>query len=245
MNKILTLLAALMLQILTPVSAQESGTELTGAQKDRERLIDLALSLEADFGRTLQDFTQLQKDYAKLLKEKAVPDQSGKVQDLQGKLKQALAKIAEKRPTGPDPHNQELLKQDMVNLRNELHRERQDLMVARARLIRANELESQLDKETIGKIQATKELKQIKTEHAKLLSELKSTMVRLEKAEQGHEIAIARINSLQKENLTLKEKVKTQDAEIARLLPIEQQYKKATIAATELKKEQSRLSKTL
>ncbi|MDC0281154.1 OmpA family protein, partial [Akkermansiaceae bacterium] len=207
------------------------------------RLIDLALSLEADFGRTLQDFTQLQKDYAKLLKEKAVPDQSGKVQDLQGKLKQALAKIAEKRPTGPDPHNQELLKQDMVNLRNELHRERQDLMVARARLIRANELESQLDKETIGKIQATKELKQIKTEHAKLLSELKSTMVRLEKAEQGHEIA--RINSLQKENLTLKEKVKTQDAEIARLLPIEQQYKKATIAATELKKEQSRLSKTL
>ncbi|MDA7645921.1 hypothetical protein N8721_00800, partial [bacterium] len=95
MNKILTLLAALMLQILTPVSAQESGTELTGAQKDRERLIDLALSLEADFGRTLQDFTQLQKDYAKLLKEKAVPDQSGKVQDLQGKLKQALAKIAE------------------------------------------------------------------------------------------------------------------------------------------------------
>ena len=245
MNKILTLLAALMLQILTPVSAQESGTELIGAQKDRERLIDLALSLEADFGRTLQDFTQLQKDYAKLLKEKAVPDQSGKVQDLQGKLKQALAKIAEKRPTGPDPHNQELLKQDMVNLRNELHRERQDLMVARARLIRVNELEGQLDKETLGKIQATKELTQIKTEHAKLLSELKSTMVRLEKAEQGHKIAIARIDSLQKENLTLKEKVKTQDAEIARLLPIEQQYKKATIAATELKKEQSRLSKTL
>ena len=136
MNKILTLLAALMLQILTPVSAQESGTELSGAQKDRERLIDLALRLEADFGRTLQDFTQLQKDYAKLLKKKAVPDQSGKVQDLQEKLKQALAKIAEKRPTGPDPINQKLLKQDMVNLRNELHRERQDLMVARARLIR-------------------------------------------------------------------------------------------------------------
>ena len=245
MNKILTLLAALMLQILTPVSAQESGTELIGAQKDRERLIDLALSLEADFGRTLQDFTQLQKDYAKLLKEKTVPDQSGKVQDLQEKLKQALAKIAEKRPTGPDPHNQELLKQDMVNLRNELHRERQDLMVARARLIRVNELESQLDKETLGKIQATKELTQIKTEHAKLLSELKSTMVRLEKAEQGHKIAIARIDSLQKENLTLKEKVKTQDAEIARLLPIEQQYNKAAIAVTKLKKEQSHLSKIL
>lgn len=245
MNKILTLLAALTLQILTPVSAQEPGTELTGAQKDRERLIDLALSLEADFGRTLQDFTQLQKDYAKLLKEKAVPAQSEKVHDLQKKLKEALAKLAEKRPTGPNPRTQELLKQDMVNLRNELHRERQDLLVARARLIRVNELESKLDAETVGKIQVTKELKKIKIEHAKLLSELKSTMAKLEKAEQGHEIAIARIDSLQKENLTLKEKVKTQDAEIARLLPIEQQYNKAAIAVTKLKKEQSHLSKIL
>ena len=245
MNKILTLLAALTLQILTPVSAQEPGTELTGAQKDRERLIDLALSLEADFGRTLQDFTQLQKDYAKLLKEKAVPAQSEKVHDLQKKLKEALAKLAEKRPTGPNPRTQELLKQDMVNLRNELHRERQDLLVARARLIRVNELESKLDKETVGKIQVTKELKRIKIEHAKLLSELKSTMAKLEKAEQGHEIAIARIDSLQKENLTLKVKVKTQDAEIARLLPIEQQYNKAAIAVTKLKKEQSHLSKIL
>jgi len=245
MNKILTLLAALTLQILTPVSAQEPGTELTGAQKDRERLIDLALSLEADFGRTLQDFTQLQKDYAKLLKEKAVPAQSEKVHDLQEKLKEALAKLAEKRTTGPNPRTQELLKQDMVNLRNELHRERQDLLVARARLIRVNELESKLDKETVGKIQVTKELKRIKIEHAKLLSELKSTMAKLEKAEQGHEIAIARIDSLQKENLTLKEKVKTQDAEIARLLPIEQQYNKAAIAVTKLKKEQSHLSKIL
>ena len=245
MNKILTLLAALTLQILTPVSAQEPGTELTGAQKDRERLIDLALSLEADFGRTLQDFTQLQKDYAKLLKEKAVPAQSEKVHDLQKKLKEALAKLAEKRPTGPNPRTQELLKQDMVNLRNELHRERQDLLVARARLIRVNELESKLDAETVGKIQVTKELKKIKIEHAKLLSELKSTMAKLEKAEQGHEIAIARIDSLQKENLTLKENVKTQDAEIARLLPIEQQYNKAAIAVTKLKKEQSHLSKIL
>lgn len=245
MNKILTLLAALTLQILTPVSAQEPGTELTGAQKDRERLIDLALSLEADFGRTLQDFTQLQKDYAKLLKEKAVPAQSEKVHDLQEKLKEALAKLAEKRTTGPNPRTQELLKQDMVNLRNELHRERQDLLVARARLIRVNELESKLDKETVGKIQVTKELKRIKIEHAKLLSELKSTMAKLEKAEQGHEIAIARIDSLQKENLTLKENVKTQDAEIARLLPIEQQYNKAAIAVTKLKKEQSHLSKIL
>ena len=219
MNKILTLLAALTLQILTPVSAQEPGTELTGAQKDRERLIDLALSLEADFCRTLQDFTQLQKDYAKLLKEKAVPAQSEKVHDLQKKLKEALAKLAEKRPTGPNPRTQELLKQDMVNLRNELHRERQDLLVARARLIRVNELESKLDAETVGKIQVTKELKKIKIEHAKLLSELKSTMAKLEKAEQGHEIA--------------------------RLLPIEQQYNKAAIAVTKLKKEQSHLSKIL
>jgi chromosome segregation ATPase len=245
MNKILTFFAALTLQILPPASAQEPGTGLTEAQKDRERLIDLALSLEADFSRTLQDFTQLQKDYAKLLKKKAIPDQSAKVQDLQGKLKHALAKLAEKKPVGPDPQTQKLLKQDMVNLRNELHRERQDLLVARARLIRAKELESKLDKETTGRIQTTKELKQIKAERAKLLGELKATMAKLKEKEQGHEVAIARIDSLQKENLTLKEKVKIKDAEIARLLPIEQQYNKVTITATELKKEQIRLAKIL
>ena len=132
-----------------------------------------------------------------------------------------------------------------MNLRNELHRERQDLLVARARLIRAKELESKLDKETTGRIQTTKELKQIKAERAKLLGELKATMAKLKEKEQGHEVAIARIDSLQKENLTLKEKVKIKDAEIARLLPIEQQYNKVTITATELKKEQIRLAKIL
>ena len=70
-------------------------------------------------------------------------------------------------------------------------------------------------------------------------------MAKLKEKEQGHEVAIARIDSLQKENLTLKEKVKIKDAEIARLLPIEQQYNKVTIAATELKKEQIRLAKIL
>jgi outer membrane protein OmpA-like peptidoglycan-associated protein len=219
--------------------------ELSKVRKDRERLIDLALTLEADFGRTLQDYTELQKDYARLLKTKSAPDQSAKVQDLQNKLKQALAKLAEKKPVGPDPRTQALLEQDMVNLRNELHRQRQELLVARARLVRADQLQRQLDDSNKERDQVTKELKQIKTEHAKLLNDLKTTMAKLEKAEQGHKGAIAKIASLQKENLDLKTKIKTQDAEIARLRPIEEQHKKAMAAATELEKEQARLSEIL
>jgi outer membrane protein OmpA-like peptidoglycan-associated protein len=245
MNKIFTPLAALSLLMLWPISAQQAENELTKVQKDRERLIDLALRLESDFGRTLQDFTELQKDYAKLLNKKAAPDQSANVKDLQNKLKQALAKLAEKTPAVSDPHTQKLLKQDMVNLRNELHRERQDLLVARARLIRANELENKLNEANTGRTQATKELQQIKAEHAKLLGELKATVAKLKKAEQGHKIAIAKIDALQTENLSLKAKVKTQDVEIARLRPIEDQYHKAIVVASELKKEQSRLSKML
>ena len=245
MNKNFIPLAALSLLMLWPISAQQAENELTKVQKDRERLIDLALRLESDFGRTLQDFTELQKDYAKLLNKKAAPDQSANVKDLQNKLKQALAKLAEKTPAGSDPHTQKLLKQDMVNLRNELHRERQDLLVARARLIRANELETKLNEANTGRTQATKELQQIKAEHAKLLGELKATVAKLKKAEQGHKIAIAKIDALQTENLSLKAKVKTQDVEIARLLPIEDQYHKAIVVASELKKEQSRLSKML
>jgi outer membrane protein OmpA-like peptidoglycan-associated protein len=231
--------------MLSPLSAQENVDELSKVRKDRERLIDLALTLEADFGRTLQDYTELQKDYARLLKTKSAPDQSAKVQDLQNKLKQALAKLAEKKPVGPDPRTQALLEQDMVNLRNELHRQRQELLVARARLVRADQLQRQLDDSNKGRDQATKELKQIKTEYAKLLNDLKTTMAKLEKAEQGHKGAIAKIASLQKENLDLKTKIKTQDAEIARLRPIEEQHKKAMAAATELEKEQARLSEIL
>jgi chromosome segregation ATPase len=227
MNKIFTLLAVLSVPMLSPLSAQENVDELSKVRKDRERLIDLALTLEADFGRTLQDYTELQKDYARLLKTKSAPDQSAKVQDLQNKLKQALAKLAEKKPVGPDPRTQALLEQDMVNLRNELHRQRQELLVARARLVRADQLQRQLDDSNKGRDQATKELKQIKTEYAKLLNDLKTTMAKLEKAEQGHKGAIAKIASLQKENLDLKTKIKTQDAEIARLRPIEEQHKKS------------------
>jgi outer membrane protein OmpA-like peptidoglycan-associated protein len=245
MNKIFTLLAVLSVPMLSPLSAQENVDELSKVRKDRERLIDLALTLEADFGRTLQDYTELQKDYARLLKTKSAPDQSAKVQDLQNKLKQALAKLAEKKPVGPDPRTQALLEQDMVNLRNELHRQRQELLVARARLVRADQLQRQLDDSNKGRDQATKELKQIKTEYAKLLNDLKTTMAKLEKAEQGHKGAIAKIASLQKENLDLKTKIKTQDAEIARLRPIEEQHKKAMAAATELEKEQARLSEIL
>ena len=82
----------------------------------------------------------------------------------------------------------------MVNLRNELHRERQDLLVARARLIRANELESKLDEaNTIGQNTGDERAHaEIKTERAKLLGELKATMAKLEKAEQGHEVTIAK-----------------------------------------------------
>jgi outer membrane protein OmpA-like peptidoglycan-associated protein len=70
-------------------------------------------------------------------------------------------------------------------------------------------------------------------------------MAKLEKAEHGHKGAIAKIASLQKENLDLKTKIKTQDAEIARLRPIEEQHIKAMAAATELEKEQARLSEIL
>ncbi|MEN8772315.1 MAG: OmpA family protein [Akkermansiaceae bacterium] len=242
MNKIFTLLAAISVPMLSPVFAQKAGDKLAKVQKDRERLIDLALALEADFGRTLQDYTQMQQDYAKLLKKKATPDQSANVQQLQNKLKQALAKLAEKRPASPDPRSQALLEQDMVNLRNELHRERQDLLIARARLVRANELERELNEANENRTQATKELKQIKTEHTKLLGDLKESVTKFEKSKQSHEAAIAKIASLQKENLTLKTKIKTQDAEIARLRPIEEQHNKAAAAATELEKEQTRLS---
>ena len=245
MNKIFTLLAAISVPMLSPLSAQKADKELAKVQKDRERLIDLALTLEADFGRTLQDYTQLQKDYAKLLKKTAAPDQSAKVQDLQNKLKQALAKLSEKKPVGPDPRTQALLEQDMVNLRNELHRERQELLVARARLVRANELGRQLNDSNKSRTEATKELKNIKTEHTKLLGDLKATMAKLEKAEKGHKVAIAKIASLQKENVALKATIKTQETEIARLQPIEEQHKKAITAAAELKKEQARLGEII
>ncbi|MFT6864858.1 MAG: hypothetical protein ACJAVK_003429, partial [Akkermansiaceae bacterium] len=99
MKKTFTLWVACALPMLSPLSAQEAGDEHAKTRKDRERLIDLVIDLEADFSRTLQDYTKLQKDYGALLKKPAAPDHSGKIKELQSKLNQALAQLDVKKPS--------------------------------------------------------------------------------------------------------------------------------------------------
>ena len=245
MKKTLTLWAACALPMLSPLSAQEAADEHAKTRKDRERLIDLAINLEANFSRTLQDYSKLQSDYAALLKKPAAPDQSGKIKELQIKLNQALAKLNAGKPSKENARNRALLEQDLVNLRNELHRERQDLLVARARLLRVKQLEKQnkaletdLGKSTADRTKMTAELKT-------LMAQLKDGMQKLEKSEKSHREAIARIGQLEKEATVLKQQVKTQDGELTKLRAEREQNKKAMAAAADFKKEQEQLKALL
>lgn len=246
MKKTFTLWAACALPMLSPLSAQEAAEEHAKTRKDRERLIDLVIDLEADFGRTLQDYKKLQKEYAALLKKPVIPDQSAKVKELQTKLNEALAKLKTEVPSEAAKRNQALLKQDLINLRNELHRERQDVLVARARLIRVKELEAQnkaLEKD-LGN--STAERTKMAAELKTLMAQLKDKMVKLAKSEENHEKAIARIQLLEKETVVLKKTVETQDAELAKLrTEKEQSIKKAMTATADFKKEQEQLKALL
>lgn len=245
MKKTFTLWAACALPMLSPLSAQEGADEHAKTLQDRERLIDLVINLEADFSKTLQDYRSLQKDYATLLKKPATPDHSDKVKELQTKLKQALSKLDEQKPSEEDARARALLEQDLVNLRNELHRERQDLLVARARLLRVKQLEEQ-NQSLQGDLKTsqadrTKALAEIKT----LKGQLTETMQKLAQSEKKHQEAIARIGQLEKEATVLKQKVSVQDGELTKLRAEQEQYQKAMAAATDFKKEQVKLTALL
>ena len=87
MHKIFTFLTLVFVLVGSPVLAEEKPEDIEKVRKDRERLIDLVLSLQKDFGSTLRDYAKLQNDYAALRKKKNAPDHSAKVADLQKKLK--------------------------------------------------------------------------------------------------------------------------------------------------------------
>ena len=250
MKKTFTLWAACALPMLSPLSADESAEELTKIQKDRERLIDLALNLEADFGKTLRGYTKLQEEYAKLLNRPAVPDQSGKVKELQKQLEAANAKLKAQPEFSNDANA--LLELDLVNLRNELHRERQELLVAKAQLIRVNQLEKKnkdlensLKTETANREETMGQLQVIRSERDVLLGRLTNAMSRAEKAEKSHATANTRIGQLAKESDTLKLQLNKQKIELRELRVEQDHHKGAIAAAADLKKEQDRLTALL
>ncbi|MFT6178061.1 MAG: outer membrane protein OmpA-like peptidoglycan-associated protein [Paracoccaceae bacterium] len=248
MKKILTLWAACTLPMVAPLGAREPGVEITKIQEDRERLIDLVLNLESDFGKTLEDYTKLQKEYATLLNRPTVPDQSGKVKELQKQLAAAVARLKAPQKDQGDVHAQELLEQDLVNLRNELHLERQELLVAKARLLRVKQLEGKnkslqetLKKDSANRAETMGQLQAVRGERDALLVKIKGLMTRVEEAEKGHKEAKAHIAGLEKETNLLKQRVQSQEVELRKLRVDQAHSKGAMAAAVDLRKEQDRL----
>ncbi len=252
MMKTFTLWVACALPMIAPLAAHEGGEEIAKIQKDRERLIDLIIKLEADFGTTLSDYGKLQKEYAALLNRPMAKDQSGKVKELQKQLAATTAKLKSAESKQIDANAHALLEQDLVNLRNELHRERQDLLVAKAQLLRvqqlekkSQDLEASLKNETEKNSKVMGELQAVRGERDALLGKIKGLIARAEKAEKGHQKANVRISELEKEANTLKLKVQGQEVDL-RKLRVEQAHSKgAMAAAADLKKEQNRLTELL
>ena len=230
----------------------EKPGDLAKIKQDRERLIDLVISLQKDFGTTLRDHAQLQKDYATLMAKKEAPDQSAKVSELQKKLQAALTRLQNQKPAPREASSHAQLEQDLVNLRNELHRERQELLIARARLLRLQELEKQhqilgqeLAAEKKSRTATAAELKTIQAERDALLGKLQGNMAELAKAQKAREALALRLETVAKENTELKKTVNRQATRLAELSKIEAEHQKALAAAAELRKENTRLTEAL
>lgn len=249
MNKIFTILLLFFVSLSPPVFSQEKPDDFEKIQKDRERLIDLVISLQKDFGNTLRDYAKLQNDYAVLQKKQDVPDHSKKVADLQKKLNDALKRLKSQKPDKKASREQALLAQDIVNLRKELHRDRQELLIARARVLRLNQLEEekaglskQLAKEKNSRAQTDQDLKELQAEQQDLMKKLQLNMTELEKTEKARQALALRLEAVEKENIALKKKVSAQDARIAELTKIEAEHKKTLDAFAKLKAENERLT---
>ena len=189
--------------------------------------------MQKNFGNTLKDYAKLQNDYAALRTKKEAPDHSAKVMELQKKLKDALTRLKQQNPDKKTTREQALLAQDIVNLRNELHRDRQELLIARAQVLRLKQLEKQtaeLNKQLAGEkkshAKTGNDLKELKAEQQDLMDKLQLNMTELEETEKARRALVLRLEAVEKENIALKKKVRAQDARIAELSKIEAEHKR-------------------
>ncbi|YCM42131.1 OmpA family protein [Verrucomicrobiaceae bacterium 227] len=246
MKKRFTLLAACALTMITPVPAQEGQLDVAKLRADHERLIDLVLTLESDFGETLRDYAKLQKDFANVLKRPTVPDQSGKVQELQKQLKAATARMK----ASPEPSKVDaLVLGDLKALRGELHRERAALLVAKAQLsqfqklkTRTAELEKLLDGEESRSAESMAQLQVVRGERDALMGRLNEMLQKADVAEKELLAANAKIQVLEKEAGLLKGQIAQRDTEIAELKANPAPNKAMMAAMENLKKEGAKLA---
>lgn len=247
MVKRIIYLAAANLVMFSSLSAQEEQAEVAKLRADHERLVDLVLTLEKDFGETLKDYAKLQQDFAKALKKPSVPDQSGKVKDLQAQLERAKAQLkgAATQKAGVD----ELVIGDLKALRGELHRERAALLVAKAQLSQfqrlkgqAAELEKLLEKEESRGAETMARLQVVRGERDALKVRLTEAVKRAEDSEREKVAATQKIQQLEKETGMLKGLIAKKDDEIKELKATPKPDKAMMATVEGLKEEGERMT---
>ncbi len=249
MSKIFTFLTLFFVWLASVAFAEKEADELEKVRRDRERLIDLVISLQDDFGQTLGEYAQLQDDFAALRNQKDAPDHSAQVAELQKKLKEAQERLEQQKPAEPNPTSHALLEQDLVNLRNELHRERQELLIARARVLRLQQLEKEnteltekLAAESKSHTKTAADLKAIRAEKEALMGKLEKNMSELKKSQEARDALALRLEAVEKENAELRQKLVAQETRLARLTEIEAEHQKTLAAFANLKAENERLT---
>jgi outer membrane protein OmpA-like peptidoglycan-associated protein len=249
MIKQFTFLAACALAVITPLSAQEEQADMVKLRADHERLIDLVLSLEKDFGETLRDYAKLQKDFGEVLKRPEVPDQSGKVKELQKQLKEASARLKE---ASGQSKVDALVMGDLKALRNELHRERGALLVAKAQLsqfqklkTQAAELEKLLEAEESRSADSMAKLQVVRGERDALMGRLNEMLKKAEVADKALVAANQKIQVLEKEAGVLKVQIAQRDTEIAELKKKPMPDKAMMAAVEKLQNEGAKLANDL
>ena len=229
MAKNFTILTIFLISLVSPLSADETG-------KEREKLIQLVLQLETEFGNTLRDYRLLQQDYAKLLERPKVPNQQKKVEQLQKLLDESAKKIHEHQrleaeaKKGSKAKDEEMaairrkVGDELKKLRKSLKEEQSALAVAQVKLSQLKALEDRskvLEKlyrdETVERSKMMAELKIMRGEKNLLVARVDEFMKRATVAEAAQIKSAERIGQLEEQAGAIKVQLAERDEEIKRL----------------------------
>ncbi|MGC6427130.1 MAG: OmpA family protein [Akkermansiaceae bacterium] len=259
--QILTFFTIAGLFMIGQIAMAADTPEIAKLRKDRQRLIDLVINLEADFSKTLENFDQLHTDYAALLAKPQIPDQRGHVKSLEKQLVAAAAKIREmerleKKNTADRDAKLLALKKAFHNqidhLKADLTRERAAIKLAQTQLgevrtlqIEARKVEKMLRTEIIGRSELQAQVQTLRGERDALLLRLTESMTQLGKAKESFADCEARIAGLERSSRELKTSLAQRDAEITELKKLALDRKKLASLVENLETKKSALNERL
>lgn len=219
---VFTLSAILALSLSSPLHAEGDAMW----KLERAKLTKMVSDLQADFGETLTNYGKLQEGYTLLLKRPQIPDRSGEVRELQDRLQELNGQLLKRDEISERKMAtlQKTLEVDLNTLREELHDERKELLVAKTQLQQLRrferesaELREKLLEKTADTAKFEGRLEEVTRERDALFGRVEGISRELAETRKSQGEAAKKAQALQAENESLSAKLAEMAGEMKRL----------------------------